>query len=103
MNLPLVHKGDALFHVAGYYFRKSRFQEAELIYERLIRDYPKSEWAGIAEYQIGNSALHRLKGVEYDFSPVDTAERRLRRYLLRFAGGTRVCDSLHRACRVYRG
>ncbi|MEE8143155.1 MAG: outer membrane protein assembly factor BamD [Planctomycetota bacterium] len=72
---------DALFHIASFYYRKVEFLKAEAVYQRLIRDYPQSEWAGIAEYQIGESALKRLKGVEYDFAPLEEAERRFSRYM----------------------
>ena len=78
---------DALYHVALTYFEDEEYEAASAIYERLVRVYPKSEWAGNAEYQIGESALRRLKGVEYDFALVDEAERRFQRYIQRFPRG----------------
>ncbi|MFQ5655057.1 MAG: outer membrane protein assembly factor BamD [Planctomycetota bacterium] len=81
---------DALFHIGGHYMKKRQHEEAEVVYERLIRDYPLSEWAGIAEYQIGEAALRRLKGVEYDFTLVKKAEKHFRRYLRLFPGGDRA-------------
>ncbi len=87
------YSDDALFHIASYYIGKADFQKAELVYQRLIRDYPQSEWAGIAEYQIGLAALLRLKGVEYDFAPVDEAERRFGGYLRRYPRGDKAREA----------
>lgn len=88
---PYLHfSDDALVQVAAYYFRRGRYEEAEFIYERLLREYPKSEWAGLAEYQIGNAALRRLKGVEYDLAPLAKAREHFRRYLRDHPGGDRV-------------
>ena len=81
---------DALFYLAGNYFERERYEQSEAIYDRLLRVYPKSEWAGIAEYQIGEAALKRHKGVEYDFALVDKAERSFRRYLRRYPQGGKV-------------
>ena len=81
------YSDDSLYHIAAYYYRREEYLEAEVVYERLIRDYPQSDWAGVAEYQIGASALSRLKGADYDFAPVEIAERRFRRYLRLYPGG----------------
>jgi outer membrane protein assembly factor BamD (BamD/ComL family) len=81
---------DALYHIGNYYFRAERYEEAELVYQRLIKDYPKSDWAANAEYQLGAAALKRLKGVDYDFAPVDEAEKRFFRYLAIHQTGDRV-------------
>ncbi|MGE3163450.1 MAG: outer membrane protein assembly factor BamD [Planctomycetota bacterium] len=81
---------DALFHIAGYYFGRESYDEAELIYERLIRDYPQSEWLGIAAFQISASALKRLKGTEYDIEPLDKAELYLLRYQRTFPDGDKA-------------
>ncbi len=81
------YSDDSLYHIAAYYLGRREYLEAEVVYERLIRDYPQSDWAGLAEYQIGASALSRLKGSEYDFGSVDKAERRLRRYLRLYPSG----------------
>lgn len=81
---------DALFHVGGFYFRREKFDEAELIYERLIREYPESEWLGLAAFQISASALRRLKGAEYDIEPLDKAELYLLRYQRTFPDGEKA-------------
>ena len=78
---------DALFHLAGSYFDDERYEEAELVYERLVGVYRQSEWAGIAEYQIGETTLRRQKGAEYDFSLVDKAQRSFELYRTRYPGG----------------
>ncbi len=72
---------DAVYHIASWYLRREDYAEAEQLFQRLLRDYPTSQWSTAAEYRIGEASLHRLKGVEYDFSTLESAERRFRRYL----------------------
>ncbi|MCI0651256.1 MAG: outer membrane protein assembly factor BamD [Planctomycetes bacterium] len=84
---------DALFHIGSYYFRDEEYEDAETTYKRLLADYPDSEWAGLAEYQIGVSAHRRVKGVEYDFAAIDESESRLRRYVRRYPGGEKVKEA----------
>lgn len=84
---------DALFRVAEYYFGRKQYAEAEFVYEKLIEDYPQSDWVGLAEYQIGVAAMRRLKGVEYDIAPLDKAERYFKRYLSNHPGGDRADET----------
>jgi outer membrane protein assembly factor BamD (BamD/ComL family) len=72
---------DAIYHIASFYLRREDYAEAEQLFQRLLRDYPQSQWSTMAEYRIGEAALKRLKGVEYDFGTLETAERRFKRYL----------------------
>jgi len=72
---------DALYHIANFYLRREDFAEAEQLFQRLLRDYPQSPWAAMAEYRIGEASLKRLKGVEYDLGTLESAERRFKRYL----------------------
>ena len=72
---------DAVYHIASFYLRRGDYAEAEQLFQRLLRDYPTSPWSTTAEYRIGEAALQRLKGVEYDFGTLESAERRFKRYL----------------------
>ena len=72
---------DAIYHIASWYLGRKEYAEAELLFQRLLRDYPDSAWCEIAEYRIGETSLRQLKGVEYDLGSLDSAERRFRRYL----------------------
>lgn len=87
------YSDDALYHIASYYHREEKYEQAELIYKRVIDKYPQSEWTGIAEYQIGISAMSRLKGVHYDLTPLEEAERRFNRYLRVYPRGDRARDA----------
>lgn len=93
---------DALYHIAAYYQREEKFEQAEIIYKRVIADYPQSEWTGIAEYQIGISAFSRLKGVDYDLTPLDEAERRFNRYLSVYPRGERAPDARAKLTEINR-
>jgi outer membrane protein assembly factor BamD (BamD/ComL family) len=72
---------DAVYHIANFYLRREDYAEAEQLFQRLLRDYPQSPWAAMAEYRIGEASLKRLKGVEYDLGTLESAERRFKRYL----------------------
>ncbi len=72
---------DAVYHIASWYLGREDYAEAEQLFQRLLRDYPTSQWSATAEYRIGEAALKRLKGVEYDFGTLESAERRFKRYL----------------------
>ena len=72
---------DAVYHIASWYLDRGKYPEAEQLFQRLLRDYPTSPWTQTAEYRIGEAALQSLKGVEYDFGALDSAERRFKRYL----------------------
>lgn len=72
---------DAIYHIANFYLRRQDYAEAEQLFQRLLRDYPTSPWAAMAEYRIGEASLKRLKGVEYDLGTLESAARRFQRYL----------------------
>ena len=91
---PFEDNSDAaLFHIGSHYFREDRFAEAEFVYGRLLDEYPQSKWAGPAEYKMGESAMARLKGVEYDLSPLEEAEVRLERYVTLYPRGDKAEDA----------
>lgn len=79
-----------LYSIGEYYFGEREFEEAEQVYRSLITDFPESAWVELAEYQIGESAFRRLKGVEYDLAPLKQAENSFERYVARFPGGEKV-------------
>ncbi len=72
---------DALFSVANYYFRDEQWEEARPIYERLIEEYPKSEWVPPAYLQLGKAIYNGIKGYKYDPTPLGKAQRYFERFL----------------------
>ncbi len=92
---------DALYQIGGYYFREGEFDDADVAYKRLLDEYPQSEWVGLTEFQLGESEFRRFKGVEYDLTPLEGAERWYQRYRLRRAGGERATDAERRLREIY--
>jgi len=84
---------DALLEIGHFYYRDKQFEDAETVYERLIRNYPESEWFGTAEFYIALSARKRIRGVDNDPSLVREALKRFRRYLADNREGTHVPEA----------
>lgn len=57
------------------------------IYERLIRDYPDSEWVDLAMFRAAGTYADLTRGRRYDIDPLLWAHAALRRYLVAFADG----------------
>jgi len=65
---------QALRLKADYHFQQGEFEEAELTYARIIRDYPRGRYAKIALLRSGESAIGRFRGVEFDEADLLEAE-----------------------------
>ncbi|MBI4604287.1 MAG: outer membrane protein assembly factor BamD, partial [Planctomycetes bacterium] len=50
-------------------------------FERLVRDYPQSEWRAQAEYYLALSVFKQIRGVDYDEKLILDAQRKFRAYL----------------------
>ena len=72
---------DALMKVARHYFDKKEYDQAEEVFDRLIRDYPASEWVEAAEYQQALSVFLQVRGVDYDQEAMRKARSRFSVYL----------------------
>jgi outer membrane protein assembly factor BamD (BamD/ComL family) len=65
---------QALRMKADYHYLNGEFQEAELAYGRLVRDFPRGRYHKIAMLRSGQSALARFPGVEFDDADLLEAE-----------------------------
>lgn len=74
---------DALLAVADYFARDdvADYIEAALTYERLVEEYPDSEWIEKAVYQIGHVRLLAAQGAKYDRDDMLRARASLARSL----------------------
>ncbi|MBN1421252.1 MAG: outer membrane protein assembly factor BamD [Planctomycetes bacterium] len=84
---------DALLEIGHFYFRDRSYEDAETVYERLIRNYPESEWFGTAEFYLALSARRRIRSVDNDPALVREAMKRFRRYLADNREGTHVPEA----------
>jgi outer membrane protein assembly factor BamD (BamD/ComL family) len=65
---------QALRMKADYHYLNGEFQEAELAYARLVRDFPRGRYHKIAMLRSGQSALARFHGVQFDDADLLEAE-----------------------------
>ena len=72
---------DAVMEIAKHYFDRMEYPEAVPLYERLIREYPESEWRSPAEYQLALSIFKQIRGIDYDEKILADAERKFRQYV----------------------
>ncbi|MFC1510231.1 outer membrane protein assembly factor BamD [Candidatus Omnitrophota bacterium] len=68
------------YKIALYLTEKKLYQEARDEFERVINDYPQSEWAEAATYQIAMLDAKRSTGAEYDQKITETAIQELNEF-----------------------
>ncbi len=71
----------ALRRKADYHFISGEFEESELAYKRLMREFPRGRYHRIAMLRSGQSALARFPGVEFDEADLLEAEVYFRDFL----------------------
>lgn len=69
---------QALRLKADYHYQHGQFDEAEITYARLMRDFPRGRYRKIALLRSGQSALARFPGVKFDDADLLEAEVYLR-------------------------
>ncbi len=65
---------DSLRLKADYHYEHGQFEEAEIAYARLMREFPKGRYHKIAMLQSGHSAMARFPGTEFDDADLLEAE-----------------------------
>jgi len=78
---------DAFHYVALARLDLGDWELAIDAWERLRREYPKSEWAETAEFRVGLTMLGMSDGPRYDKAPLLSALERLRLYVKRHPTG----------------
>ncbi len=71
-NTPIAEQ--ALRLKADYHYLEGEFEEAELAYARLMRDYPRGRYSKVALLRSGESAFARFPGVDFDDADLLEAE-----------------------------
>lgn len=69
---------------ADYHFEHGEYEEAEIAYARLMRDFPRGKYHKIALLKSGQSAFARFPGVEFDDADLLESEVYFRDYLKRY-------------------
>ncbi|MCB9856138.1 MAG: outer membrane protein assembly factor BamD [Phycisphaerales bacterium] len=83
INTPVAEQ--ALRLKADYHYQHGQFDEAELTYARLMRDYPRGRYRKISLLRSGQSALARFPGVDFDDADLLEAEVYLRDFDVQYA------------------
>jgi outer membrane assembly lipoprotein YfiO len=65
---------QALRRQADYHYLNGEFEEAELAFSRLMREFPRGKYHKIAMLRSGQSALARFPGVQFDEADLLEAE-----------------------------
>lgn len=87
-NAPyLKFADDARLTIANYYYKELEYKLAQENYEKLIQEYPKSEWVSFAHYQISACHLKQFQSIDYDSKPLVSAKEKLTEYLEKFPQG----------------
>ncbi len=77
-NTPLAEQ--ALLMQGNYHFQRGEFDEAERVYARIIRDYPRGRGARLASQRSADAALASFAGVEFDDAPLLEADERYKQF-----------------------
>lgn len=72
------------YKIGLYLQGKKLYQEARDEFEKAVNDYPDSEWAKAAKYQIASSDARRSRGAQYDQAITKTAVDEFERFVERY-------------------
>ncbi len=78
---------DALYAIGEHYFKEGEYIDAAYSFERLIREYPLSEWAEKSLIQTGRSTFRMNKGPSYDRESLLKSIVNFRLYSEKYPGG----------------
>ena len=70
-------RDDALHLIGDIAYQDGDFEESNLRYRELIRDYRDSEWADLARFRMAMSEFKQLRGPGYDLSAMRIARSEL--------------------------
>lgn len=90
---------QALRLKADYHYINGNFEDAELAYARLMRDFPRGRYQKFAMLRAGESALARFPGVEFDDADLLEAEVYLKDFSQKYpqdAGANMIPQTLSR-------
>lgn len=94
---------DALHAIGLARVAQEEFGLAIDAWQKLIDEYPRSEWAETAEFKIATTYVLMSDGTDYDKRPLLTALQRLRRYIERHPTGNHVAEAREEVARLEEG
>ncbi len=76
---------EAQLLVAAYYFKEEEYSLSQEHYQKVVKNYPKSEWAGFAQYQVAVCSRNQFRGLPYDAQHIDRSQQHLDDYFKKFS------------------
>ncbi len=73
--------GPAQYKIGLYFLEKQLYQDARDEFEKVINDYPDSEWSKAAKYQIAMSDSKRSAGAQYDQKITESAVEEFKEFV----------------------
>ena len=81
------YASDAQLTIANYYFKEEEYQEAQINYKKVIKNYPESIWCSFAQYQIAKCSLAQFQGKYNDSQPLIQAREAFKKYTVNYPDG----------------
>ena len=78
---------DAQYNLATYLFDRQRYEEAQIEFEFLIRNFGDSYWTTISEFLLAESLYLQNQGARFDRGTLDDAQEHYTRFLERSGTG----------------
>jgi len=72
------------YKIGLFLMEKRQFQEARDEFEKVINDYPESEWAKAAKYQIATADAKRAGSAQYEQATTEVAVQQFEEFLEEF-------------------
>lgn len=94
---------DALYLVGEARLVENEPEEAIGAWQKVVDEYPRSEWAETAEWRIGLAFVEMSSGPEYDKQPILEGLRRLRGYVDRHPTGNHIAEATEKIKEVEEG
>lgn len=88
---------DAVAAIAAYRFERGEYEDAVVYWDRVVTDYPDSEWADLAAFRRAECWERDARGPAYDATPLLRAARDYRRYVALRPDGARRAEAEARA------
>jgi outer membrane protein assembly factor BamD (BamD/ComL family) len=86
---------DAQYKLATYLFSEGRYEEAQLEFEFIIKNFKDSIWTTISEFLIAECYYRENQGAMFDQATLDDAQEHFQKFLERSESGIGSADDEH--------
>jgi outer membrane protein assembly factor BamD (BamD/ComL family) len=86
---------DAQYKLATYLFNEQRYEEAQLEFEFIIKNFKESYWTTISEFLIAECFYRQNQGARFDQGTLDDAQEHFMKFLEKSETGLGAADDQH--------